>query len=122
MKVLSSPSFAVQRPTRQAASAPPARSATPASSARSGWLLHNGMRIDTVEKFMAEVTKLGNSKYTSWKERIQKIATDLLNNDTLHLMIEDEKLLSADKTRIRRSMRKVEVSEAIIEEFHQGGN
>jgi hypothetical protein len=92
MKVLSSPAFAMQPPTRPMAAATPARATatppTPASSARSGWLLHNGIKVDTVEGFMEKLPRT----YEFMIGRIEQKAVDLLEHTTEHLQLNQKTL------------------------------
>ncbi len=119
MKVLASPAFAMQPPTRNVSAATPARATatppTPASSARSGLLLDNMLVVSNLRDFMVRVKQLGNSEYTSLINRIQRMATHLLDHETEDLNINGttlEWILHA-----RRPSPQVAVTETTLQEF-----
>ena len=89
MKVLASPAFAMQPPTRNVSAATPARATatppTPASSARSGWLSFNKVAEPsaTVPAFMAKLGELNLSG--AFMALIEELAGQLGKNSKKHL-------------------------------------
>jgi len=116
MKVLASPAFAMQPPTRNVSAATPARAAatppTPASSARSGLLLDNMLVVSNLRDFMVRVKQLGNSEYTSLINRIQRMATHLLDHET-----EDLNINGTTLEWIRHGRRPIALTEQTLREF-----
>ena len=92
MKVLASPAFAMQPPTRNVSAATPARATatppTPASSARNGYLLHNGFNVESVADFMEKLPRT----YDLMRGRIEQKAVDLLKHTTEHLQLNQKTL------------------------------
>jgi hypothetical protein len=71
--------------------------------------------VSNLEDFMAQVTNLGNSDYTSWINRIQRMANHLLDHQTEDLNINGrtlEWILHA-----RRPSPRVAVTETTLKEF-----
>ena len=89
MKVLASPAFAMQPPTRNVSAATPARAtATPptsASSARSGWLSFNKLAQLHIEvpAFMETLDKLNLS--AAFNALIRELADQFKTNSKKHL-------------------------------------
>ena len=89
MKVLASPAFAMQPPTRNVSAATPARATatplTPASSARSGWFSFDKVAEPsaTVRAFMAKLGELNLSG--AFMALIEELAGQLGKNSEKHL-------------------------------------